>query len=154
MTSLRNASLIFCLCFLLIACGGRSLLTSDLSDTEEFEMIIGQKLMLMPGDNVWFLMRDPYDPVTNFSKGYELTLLTTEYATGIMSGNIKPPLTPNGYYEILGIVNGSQIQVERVYEYGMETVMPVALGVIELSDGRQYPFESEWRSNFESQIAR
>ncbi|WP_415885723.1 hypothetical protein ACMXYO_14065 [Neptuniibacter sp. QD37_6] len=154
MNTIRNVLLISGLCFFLLACGGRSLLTSDLSYKDEFQALVGQKLILLSGDRVWFLMRDPYDPFTNFSRGYKLSLITLEHAANLTSGTIKPPLTPKGFYEILGIVDGSKIQIERVHEYGMETATPVALGFIELNPGRRYPFESEWKPIFESQIMR
>ncbi len=153
MLAMRNSILAISLSILLLGCGGRSLLTSDLSNKDDFETLVSHKLILLSGERTWFLMRDPYDPLTSFSDGYKLTLMPSERAVNIISGKIKPPDTPNGFYEIVGIVDGSHIQIERVHEYGMETAAPVALGYIELSDGRRYPFESEWWSIYKSQIA-
>lgn len=138
----------------LSGCSGRSVLTADLSSDKAFEEIVGQEMLLLSGTKAWLLMRDLYDPVTNYSDGYKLFLVDAEKAARIVSGRYDPPSTPKGFYEVLGIVDGSTIRVEKVHEYGMETAVPVALGVIVVNSGRRYQFETEWHPFFKSQLTR
>ena len=152
MATMRNYILLISICISLLACGGRSLLTADLTNKAEFRALVGKELNLLPGDKAWILMRDPYDPLTSFSEGYKLSLISSEQAKAISSAQLEPPLTPNGFYEVVGIVDGSLIRIEKIHEYGMETAAPVALGRITLAGGQNYPFESEWWPNYSSQI--
>jgi len=135
----------------LMACG-RSLQTADLSSRAEFRPLVDEALVLLEGDQAWVLMNDPYDPLTNFSDGNVLMLIEGLRAESLVSGEIDPPNTPEGFFDVIGIVDGAQILIESVHEYGMETAAPVALGRIVLPDGRSFPFEDEWRSTYAAQV--
>lgn len=149
---MRNVILILCLCSFLATCGGRSVLTADLTKLDKFRPFVGKELKLASGQQTWLLLRDPYDPLTNFSEGYKLSLVATERAIAIVSGELQPPNTPVGLYEVVGVVDGRHILIDRIHEYGMETPSPVVLGHITLSDGRSYPFEAEWRPSYTAQV--
>jgi len=137
----------------LAACSGRSVVTADLTNLTEFRPLVGKELNLSSGERTWLLLRDPYDPLTSFSEGYKLSLIKTERAKGLVSGELQPPSTPVGDFEVVGIVNNRHILIDRIHEYGMETAAPVVLGYITLNDGRRYPFEAEWWTDYTSQTS-
>lgn len=141
---MRNHLIALFVCLSVASCADRSLRTANLTHKEEYKLLIGDEIMLMTGDHSWLLFRDPYDPITDYSQGYVLSLLPTKRARAIAAGESPPPSTPNGLFQVISVADGGTILIEEVREYGMETAAPVAVGLITLADGRRFPFESEW----------
>ena len=105
--------------------------------------------MLAKGGQRWVLVKDPYDPLTNFSRGHKLLLVTPERANDLAKGRSLTQ-TPKGPFAFIGIADGGTIEISEVVEFGMETPHPVVLGWLTTRDGLVYPFESEWtKAHFE-----
>jgi len=140
-------------CIVLVGCS-RNLQTSDLSNSTEFQSLVGQTLLLEDGEKTWALAHNNHGWITNFSEGNSLALYQdlALYQSLLSEQRVVYAEPHAGIPEVRGVMTGGTIVIEHVGHFGMVTPHPVVTGYVTTPDGETLPFEAEWRDGYFTQI--